>query len=781
MATQATPATQATRATPATPATRDLDSRVAAVTVYRAGARVERVADLPADGSGAREVRIEGLPLALDDATVRARVERARPGDDGALPVASDLRIALEVPRAPEPPSPDLEGKVRAARRAETTVSERIGRLQEEIERIEGLPAPSRPQGRPGRPPPASPAAAREALERFREEEVSRLVAERRALEENLRDATRERERLESIASLASSSRKLREHELRKCAVVTLEGGGAVPARLVLEYLVPGARWAPAYRVQLDREFTRARLSLRAVVAQRSGEDWDGVRLTLSTAEAMRWVEMPDMASIRIGRRQPPPRKTGWRPPPEGAEELFADHDAAFGEAPVPPGPAGVEQEAPEPPSDSSLDTSKDSRDDDALAAPLEVMDEKTVREEPVGERARRVTGRPPPPPPVPKPALRTAPPAGMAQVASYAPAPAGPRAAEKSKKVGALLKREARAPEEAAGELEAERRDSGFGSGAGGAVPGADLGEAPPEPEPSGGAPGDDLLEYGRLRMADPDRPERGELRPLSRERLYIEALPEGARPRRKEVARAIASGVREARAVESLAPPPGCFLEPDPEGYDHAYLADGPVSVPSDGTWHAIPLATREGPLSMRHVTVPRESPEVFRYAEAQNPLGAPLLAGPADVLVGGDYLLTAPLRATPAGGILRLGLGLESAVKVARNIRFAEEAAGVLGGTTNLRHEISVEVSNGLPRPALVEVRERVPVPKEGEDHLKIAVGAVEPPWETYDPDDHALKGGHRWLVTVEPGKPRTLRATYTVQIPSKQELSGGNRRD
>ncbi len=753
-----------------------LDSRISAVTVYRAGARVERVAEIPADGAGARHVRIGNLPLALDDSTVRARIERAGAGD-GAPPVATDLRVTLEVPDAPAPPAPDLEEKLRAARRTEVALSERIARIEEEIGRIEGLPAPSRPQGRPGRPPPPSPAAAREALEKFRDEEVARLVAEKRAFEEKLRDATRERERIESLASLASSARKLREHELRKCAVVTLEGGAA-PARLVLEYLVPGARWAPAYRIQMDREFTRARLSLRAVVAQRTGEDWEGARLTLSTAEAMRWVEMPEMASIRIGRRQPPPRKAGWRPPPEGSEELFADHDAAFGTAVA---GESVEREVPQP----EAEAFRDMKDDDAAEAPADALDEAVATEDRTAEKARRAS-RLPPAPPASRAHPVVAAPMGAAQAASDAtpPPPAlaapAPRPAPKPKTVGALVKKEAMAPEEQAEGGEYERRRVDLAAG-GAAAFGADLRQEPAEPEPAEASPADDLLEYGRLRMAAPDRPERGELRPVSRERLYVEALPEGARPRRKEVARAIAAGVRLARAIEGLAPPPGCSLEPDPEGYDHATQADAPVSVPSDGAWHAIPLATREGPVEMRHVTVPRESPEVFRHVEARNPLAAPLLPGPADVLVGGDYLLTAPVRATPAGGVLRLGLGLESAVKVARNVRFAEESAGVLGGTTHLRHEIAVELSNGLARPALVEVRERVPVPNEGEDHLKVSVGPVEPAWETYDPDDHALKGGHRWVVTVEPGKPRTLRATYTVQIPSKQELSGGNRRD
>ena len=51
-----------------------------------------------------------------------------------------------------------------------------------------------------------------------------------------------------------------------------------------------------------------AELELRALVVQRTGEDWRGVELTLSTADPQSWAELPDLPSLKIGRRQPPPR-----------------------------------------------------------------------------------------------------------------------------------------------------------------------------------------------------------------------------------------------------------------------------------------------------------------------------------------------------------------------------------------------------------------------------------------------------------------------------------------
>ncbi|HUS66204.1 MAG TPA: hypothetical protein VMZ28_16740, partial [Kofleriaceae bacterium] len=80
-----------------------LTSRIDAVTVYRRGARVTRVAEVAPDAAGAYPsvVRLGGLPLGLEDGTVRARVE-ATDGEGGEqrTPVAFDLRVSLDVPDA---------------------------------------------------------------------------------------------------------------------------------------------------------------------------------------------------------------------------------------------------------------------------------------------------------------------------------------------------------------------------------------------------------------------------------------------------------------------------------------------------------------------------------------------------------------------------------------------------------------------------------------------------------------------------------------------------------
>lgn len=97
--------------------------------------------------------------------------------------------------------------------------------------------------------------------------------------------------------------------------------------RLIVEYFVPGARWTPTYLCRLESSTNTAAIAVRAFLCQRTGEDWSGVRLELSTANPMTWCELPELPSLRLGRTQPVPRKSGWRLPPVGATMLFADYD----------------------------------------------------------------------------------------------------------------------------------------------------------------------------------------------------------------------------------------------------------------------------------------------------------------------------------------------------------------------------------------------------------------------------------------------------------------------
>jgi len=294
--------------------------------------------------------------------------------------------------------------------------------------------------------------------------------------------------------------------------------------------------------------------------------------------------------------------------------------------------------------------------------------------------------------------------------------------------------------------------------------APGAPGAAAHAKPEPAAPAP---RLDYANLRMAMPDSPLRG--------RLIAEAAPFADTTR-------VAQGTA---TIVGLALPAGCVAEWT-HAYDYAFAADGKVDVASDGAWHSIAVTAKSATAKLRHVAVPREQADVFRLAAIANPFDGPLLAGPIDVYDRGQFVITSEVDDTPPGGTVEIGLGVDPAVKIARNVEFHEEATGVLRGALRLVHAIAIEVENVSQRAVDLEVRDRVPVVRDGDDEVEVALGRIDPAWEPWaaEPDapvERRLRGGHRWRLALPPGGKRLLRAAYEIKIAGKHELVGGNRRE
>jgi uncharacterized protein (TIGR02231 family) len=68
-------------------------------------------------------------------------------------------------------------------------------------------------------------------------------------------------------------------------AVVFVNNETKKKAAIEISYLVNGANWTPQYNLRADPKKSNVLIEYNAVVNQTSGENWDGVALSLSTAE----------------------------------------------------------------------------------------------------------------------------------------------------------------------------------------------------------------------------------------------------------------------------------------------------------------------------------------------------------------------------------------------------------------------------------------------------------------------------------------------------------------
>jgi len=752
-----------------------VESSVVAVTVYRRGALITREARVAVGEDGyPSAVQLVGLPLTLDDTSLRVELV-AEEGTSGVVPTAGDVRVTVAVPtadaRLPPPKDEELEHAQLEHATAQRLLRDRRGAL----ERLEQVRLGGRGRPEEGHAPQRSPTAARMGLlelRRRREASLHERIAEANDQVEDTRqrlDTLLERKRV------ASDSRNTRTFELRKAAVVRLEtrDGDPTPAVVLrLSYFVNGARWAPAYTVRLDEAMTSGSLEVRALVGQRTGEDWRNVALTLSTATPQHWTDLPELKAIRIGRAQPDPPRAGWRPPPVGADALYDDYDRDLAR-----GPARPPSSRP-PLSDAellALVADEDDTDDSFGGA---------AERAPKPRPAPRRTSPPPPPAAAPQPAA-AAPPGNAAPAAPpmgmpMPQAPPAPMMAEtRSRKSGGLGTLVGGVIGGAAAGVAAGATALFASSGGGGE--GYD-GLAREEEETGfdpGVVAGRDLLDYGSLQLAAAADAQRGKLRRVDTRVLYERWALERVAVDIIQVQ--IAEAEHAARALEQRTPPDGHQWAESEGGFDYAFEADAPVDIESADRLTSIAVASQPAEVTPRYISVPRESQDVFRIVAVRNPLDAPLLPGPADVYSAGKFALTSPVELTPPRGRVELGLGVEQAIKIARNVSFEEDTSGLIKRSHELLHKIEIEISNNLQRPATIEVRERVPTTREGDEDVTVEERKVDPAWEEYEQDRAPLEGGRVWKVEVPAGAEHKLEATWVARIPSQHELIGGNRRE
>ncbi|WP_238695766.1 DUF4140 domain-containing protein, partial [Streptomyces sp. E2N171] len=296
------------------------DSALESVTVYAQGALCRRVArgTVPADG----QVRVPGLPRSLDPHSLRARVIGA-PGTR-----ATEARAEIHA-------EPVDEDTVAGARREVDRLTEAYqaadARRERQLKRIEEVGAlrPVPPGRKREDPHRRTPVDAWLELADFVDERLTVLHDGLRELEDELGRLEHEREVAQDRLARVSTDAPAPGVASAYTAVLTLRGAPGAEAEVEIEYGVPGAVWVPAYRLTHRQGEDSGRLLLRASVAQRSGEDWTGVRIAFATADLRRRTDLPRLRSVRIGRSQPAPAPSGWREPPAGLTDLFAGYDAA--------------------------------------------------------------------------------------------------------------------------------------------------------------------------------------------------------------------------------------------------------------------------------------------------------------------------------------------------------------------------------------------------------------------------------------------------------------------
>ena len=270
-------------------------SKIDGVIIYPGIAAITRILEIEVP-AGQHTIIVSGLPQALDPNSLR--VEGV---SSGALQIGS-----VEMRTQPIGGVTGPSGEV--AQRLKTLQEDRL-RKQAEVQAISAKQAMIQSIGQQatvilgGKDKPVDPADWAKAWDAVgaglqkAAEELTTATAYLRAIDEE-------------IGAISRQGGAGPRAGLTRAANISVESAAGAKATLKLTYQVGGVSWRPMYDAVLSTGSAQVKPKLalvrRAVIAQRTGEDWSDVTLAVSTAQARGGTAAPDVPPVRVAFNEPP-------------------------------------------------------------------------------------------------------------------------------------------------------------------------------------------------------------------------------------------------------------------------------------------------------------------------------------------------------------------------------------------------------------------------------------------------------------------------------------------
>ncbi|WP_161860910.1 mucoidy inhibitor MuiA family protein [Algicella marina] len=327
-------------------------STIAAATVYPGGATVTRTVPVTA-GAGSHTITVSDLPLDFDADSLRVtgedsltilsvnhRIDRLPPREENRSPEHQAAEAAVE---AVQQDLRDIDEAIAAQMTRIAVANKRVEFIDALIEREAQDMVDDADSAGAGLETWVSAidtlaTATETALDakRLAEQEIARLRREREDVEKDLEKAE------QALAALDLPPPP------RSVATIEIAAQTPLDTELAIVYRTGQAGWSPVYDMRLDRgSAPEVKVTRHAQVTQWTGEDWDDIRLTLSTARPTGAIMAPEIHE-QIARIFPVPS------PKRAATLGFSDSAAVMenrmeSDALAPSEPVMMEAEAPVP------------------------------------------------------------------------------------------------------------------------------------------------------------------------------------------------------------------------------------------------------------------------------------------------------------------------------------------------------------------------------------------------------------------------------------------------
>ncbi|AFK62276.1 hypothetical protein TKWG_09950 [Advenella kashmirensis WT001] len=274
--------------------TLNADSHIEKVTVYPDRALVYRVAS-QAIPAGEHELVFANLPADIDENSLQFNANTAGAG----------VQI-LHVSSTPDVRQTNASSGINDVAGQIDALEQQIARLEDQIKvddnQISFIRNYQNGHSVQMRDVPPLSQDAFIGLMSFTGEQLIKAMQTRRG---HLQDKEQLVARLKVLAQRKAQLAQSADNETRK-VVVTLRAAEPAIIDSALSYVVAGAAWSPVYDARYDSTTGKLSLNYFGQISQDTSEDWSNVAITLSTAQPVTGVSLPQLEPWRVDVAAPP-------------------------------------------------------------------------------------------------------------------------------------------------------------------------------------------------------------------------------------------------------------------------------------------------------------------------------------------------------------------------------------------------------------------------------------------------------------------------------------------
>lgn len=220
-----------------------------------------------------------------------------------------------------------------------------------------------------------------------------------------------------------------------------------------------------------------------------------------------------------------------------------------------------------------------------------------------------------------------------------------------------------------------------------------------------------------------------------------------------------------------ESLIPAEIVVAEVSKEGSVVTFQLNGGGNIPSDGTPHKTTIFNDDYPCSFNYVAMPRLVSFVYLQANVKNnPNGATLLPGKANIFRDSMFVGTTKLENIAPGQEFKLNLGIDEGLKIERELIERQVDKKLMSNLRRTTYGYRLLITNLLNQETNLKITEQLPVSRN--EQIKVRFIRSNPQIQLGE------MGILEWVLTIPADERREVSYQFAIEHPPELTVIGLN---